>query len=90
MNPQTTTTGLPAWTFHPVRDQFYLHTFLSETPDLNLDDPKARADVLSALRFWLEKKAVRGFRINGFDYLFEDENNQVGSRKKKKATATTR
>lgn len=43
---QVSATGLSAWTFHEGRGQFYLHTFLEETPDLNLEDAAVKREVL--------------------------------------------
>lgn len=61
-----------AWTYHPVRKQFYLHQFTKEQPDLNFRNPKVRDEMKQELRFWLEK-GVDGFRIDAVNHLFEDE-----------------
>ncbi|GAA2994477.1 glycoside hydrolase family 13 protein [Actinokineospora diospyrosa] len=54
--------GGPAWT--RVSDgQWYLHLFTAEQPDLNWDNSEVRADLVTTLRFWLDR-GVDGFRID--------------------------
>ncbi|KAI8487688.1 amino acid transport [Branchiostoma belcheri] len=64
-------TGGPAWNYSAVRDQWYLHTFQPEQPDLNFRNPDVRAAVKDALRFWAAK-GVDGFRLTSAKYLVED------------------
>ena len=52
-----------AWTFDDTTDQWYLHSFLAEQPDLNWDNPEVEAAMHDTLRFWLDK-GVDGFRID--------------------------
>lgn len=61
-----------AWTYHPVRQQFYLHQFTKEQPDLNFRNVKVREEMKDVLRFWLAK-GVAGFRIDAVNHLYEDE-----------------
>ncbi|GLH04147.1 Uncharacterized protein GBIM_09921 [Gryllus bimaculatus] len=37
--------GGPAWTWHPVRGQFYLHQFAAAQPDLNYTNPSVTKDM---------------------------------------------
>ena len=53
----------PAWTRDPVTDEWYLHSFLPEQPDLNWDEPAVEAAMHDVLRFWL-RRGVDGFRID--------------------------
>ena len=53
----------PAWTHDPATDQWYLHSFLPQQPDLNWANPAVEAAMLDTLRFWLER-GVDGFRID--------------------------
>uniref|UniRef100_A0A8D9EXA1 alpha-glucosidase n=1 Tax=Cacopsylla melanoneura TaxID=428564 RepID=A0A8D9EXA1_9HEMI len=61
----------PAWTFAPQRNQFYLHNFLPEQPDLNYNSPDVQEAINDVLRYWL-KRGVDGFRIDAVPYLYED------------------
>ncbi len=55
--------GGPAWTLDQHTGQFYLHSFLSEQPDLNWANPDLRAAMHDTLRFWLDR-GVDGFRAD--------------------------
>ncbi|KAG1653565.1 Maltase 2 [Nymphon striatum] len=63
----------PAWTWHDGRKQYYLHQFLPSQPDLNFRNPDVKAEILNALKFWLEK-GVHGFRMKAVSHIFENEN----------------
>lgn len=47
--------GGSAWERDPVTGRYYLHSFFPEQPDLNWRNPHVRAEMQSALRFWLER-----------------------------------
>lgn len=53
----------PAWTVDPATDQWYLHLFLPQQPDLNWDEPAVEAAMHDVLRFWLDR-GVDGFRAD--------------------------
>ncbi|MGE3141526.1 MAG: alpha-amylase family glycosyl hydrolase, partial [Thermoleophilia bacterium] len=55
--------GGPAWRHDPSTDQWYLHTFAPEQPDLNWANPDLAEAMLGTLRFWLDR-GVDGFRID--------------------------
>lgn len=55
--------GGSAWEYVEAVDQYYLHCFAKEQPDLNWDNPKVREDVYDILRFWLDK-GIDGFRMD--------------------------
>ncbi|XP_054707483.1 maltase A3-like [Uloborus diversus] len=61
-----------AWTWNEKRQQFYLHQFLPEQPDLNFRNRKVREEMKKVLVFWLEK-GVDGFRVDAVSHIFEDE-----------------
>jgi len=63
--------GRPAWKWEPRRQQYYLHNFLTEQPDLNFHNPDVRAAMLDNLRFWLER-GVDGFRLDSINFCFHD------------------
>ena len=56
-------TGGPAWTWDEATEQWYLHLFLPEQPDLNWRNPEVVAAMHGTLRFWLDR-GVDGFRMD--------------------------
>jgi alpha-glucosidase len=62
--------GGPAWTWDETREQFYLHTFLPEQPDLNWRNPAVREALLGVIRTWLER-GVDGFRFDVFNAFYK-------------------
>jgi alpha-glucosidase len=64
--------GGSAWTWEPRREQFYMHTFLPEQPDVNWRNPATRAALLDVVRTWLDR-GVDGFRLDVFNTFFKDE-----------------
>ncbi|WP_336739539.1 maltose alpha-D-glucosyltransferase [Aureimonas altamirensis] len=60
------------WTWDPVAGQYFWHRFYSHQPDLNFDNPKVLEEVLSVMRFWLDK-GVDGLRLDAIPYLVERE-----------------
>jgi alpha-glucosidase len=66
-----------AWTWDERTEQYYLHLFLPEQPDLNWRNPELIAAMHDVLRFWLDR-GVDGFRIDvahcvGKDPEFADD-----------------
>jgi alpha-glucosidase len=55
--------GGRAWTWDDKTEQWYLHLFLAEQPDLNWRNPEVVAAMHDTLRFWLDR-GVDGFRID--------------------------
>lgn len=55
-----------AWARIPGTDDFYLHLFAPEQPDLNWENPAVRDEIVDVLRFWLDK-GVAGFRFDVFN-----------------------
>ena len=61
-----------AWTWDPVRGEYYLHLFAVKQPDLNMDNPLVREEVKKILRFWLNM-GVDGFREDVITYISKKE-----------------
>ncbi len=57
-----------AWELDDNTDEFYLHLFAKKQPDLNMDNPKVRAEVKKILRFWLDM-GVDGFREDVITFI---------------------
>jgi len=60
--------GGSAWEFCEERQQYYLHTFAKQQPDLNWENPEVRKALYDAANFWLDK-GVGGFRIDAIVYI---------------------
>lgn len=61
-----------AWTYDENLDEWYLHLFAEEQPDLNMDNPKVREEVKDIMRFWLDM-GVDGFREDVITYISKRE-----------------
>ena len=60
--------GGSAWEYDETRNQYYLHTFLPEQPDLNWANPEVRQALQDVANFWVEK-GVGGFRLDAITYI---------------------
>ncbi len=61
--------GGSAWQWDTRRQQYYLHNFLSEQPDLNFHNREVQDALLDVTRFWLER-GVDGFRLDTINFYF--------------------
>lgn len=61
-----------AWEWHQPTEQYYLHTFLKEQPDVNWRNPDLADAMLNELRFWLDR-GVDGFRLDVANYFVKDK-----------------
>ena len=64
--------GGSAWTWDERTEQYYLHAFLEQQPDLNWRNPAVCAAMYDVLRFWLAR-GVDGFRIDVLWHLVKAE-----------------
>jgi oligo-1,6-glucosidase len=64
--------GGSAWEYVPERDQYYLHLFVPEQPDLNWElDEVRKAIHKEAIEFWLDK-GIDGFRVDTVNLYSKD------------------
>jgi alpha-glucosidase len=63
--------GGPAWTLDDGTQQYYLHSFLAEQPDLNWRNPDVVDAMMDTLRFWLDR-GVDGFRMDVAHFMAKD------------------
>jgi len=63
--------AVPAWEWDAATEQFYLHTFLKEQPDLNWRNPETQAAMFDVARWWLDR-GVDGFRIDVAQMVAKD------------------
>lgn len=64
--------GGPSWQWDERTEEFYLHSFLREQPDLNWRNLDVRDAMYGAMRFWLDK-GVDGFRMDVLWLLIKDK-----------------
>lgn len=63
--------GGSAWEWDEEKQQYYLHNFLKEQPDLNYHNPEVQEEVLDICKYWLEM-GVDGFRLDTVNFYFHD------------------
>ena len=71
-NNWTSHFGGPAWTFDPASGEYWLHSFLSDQPDLNWRNPDVRAEFRDVLEYWLDL-GVDGFRVDVAQGMIKDD-----------------
>lgn len=64
--------GGSAWTYDERYEQYYLHNFLREQPDLNFHTPAVRGQIMDIARHWLER-GVDGFRLDVVNFYYHDQ-----------------
>lgn len=64
--------GGSAWQWDGRREQYYLHNFLAEQPDLNFHCPAVQDALLDVVRFWLDR-GVDGFRLDTINFYVHDK-----------------
>lgn len=52
-----------AWSYNLATNEYYLHLFTKNQPDLNWENPKVREEVYDIIDFWLSK-GVDGLRMD--------------------------
>lgn len=60
-----------AWTYDESSDEYYLHLFAKEQPDLNWECEAMREAIYDTMRFWLDK-GVDGFRMDVINLISKD------------------
>lgn len=61
-----------AWKWSDIRQQYYLHQFAYQQPDLNFRNPKVVQEMKDILTFWMDR-GVDGFRVDAIPHMFEDD-----------------
>jgi alpha-glucosidase len=64
--------GGVAWQWEPRREQYFLHNFLADQPDLDFHNPAVQQATLDYVRFWLDR-GVDGFRLDSINFCFHDK-----------------
>lgn len=63
--------GGSAWTWDETRQQYYLHYYAKEQPDLNWENPRVRQYIYDMMRFW-KAKGVDGWRMDVITSISKD------------------
>ncbi|SFE83325.1 oligo-1,6-glucosidase [Bacillus sp. OV194] len=56
------------WKLDEKTDQYYMHSFAVQQPDLNWENPEVREEIYSMMKFWLDK-GIDGFRMDVINLL---------------------
>ncbi|KAJ5257159.1 Alpha-glucosidase [Penicillium angulare] len=65
--------GGSAWEWDETTQEYYLHLFAVQQPDVNWENPETRAAVYeSAMEFWL-RKGIDGFRVDTVNMYSKDQ-----------------
>ena len=67
----------PGWDYDENLDEWFLHIFCKEQPDLNMDNPKVREEIKDIIRFWLDM-GVDGFREDVITFISKREGLPTG------------
>ncbi|MBB3110628.1 glycosidase/uncharacterized membrane protein [Paenibacillus phyllosphaerae] len=69
-------TGGNPW--HSAGSDKYLGVFWEGMPDLNMDEPAVRAEIIKAGQFWLEQ-GMDGFRLDAAKHIYGDFKSTINS-----------
>lgn len=61
-----------AWKWDDTRNQYYLHSFLKEQPDVNWRNPELKKAIFDVIKYWLDN-GVDGFRLDVVNWFIKDE-----------------
>lgn len=64
--------GGSAWEWDENTQQYYLHQFVKQQPELNYRNPKVEEEMLDIIKFWMDK-GIDGFRVDVIWALIKDE-----------------
>ncbi|MEC0182421.1 alpha-glucosidase [Paenibacillus peoriae] len=75
-NELTSNFGGSAWEFDETTNQYYLHFYSKEQPDLNWENEKMRNSIWDIMNFWIDK-GIGGFRMDVIDLIGKDPDKQI-------------
>ncbi|NJJ39588.1 alpha-glucosidase [Paenibacillus sp. 7028] len=68
--------GGSAWQFDETTNQYYLHFYSKEQPDLDWENKKMRSSIWDMMNFWINK-GIGGFRMDVIDLIGKDPDKQI-------------
>lgn len=83
-NDNTNTNDLGEWgqtVWHGSGANTYEGIFWEGMPDLNLDNPKVRQEMMDIGKFWLEDVGVDGFRLDAAKHIYSQTSAQTPEEK---------
>lgn len=60
--------GGSAWEYDETTNQYYLHVFAKEQPDLNWENPRVKRELFTMIDWWLDK-GIDGFRVDAISHI---------------------
>ncbi|MDK0974266.1 alpha-glucosidase [Clostridium perfringens] len=61
-----------AWEFCENSEEYYLHLFAKEQPDLNWENEEVRNELYKMINWWLDK-GIDGFRVDAISHIKKEE-----------------
>ncbi|MGU8378565.1 glycoside hydrolase family 13 protein [Clostridium perfringens] len=61
-----------AWEFCENSEEYYLHLFAKEQPDLNWENEEVRRELYNMINWWLDK-GIDGFRVDAISHIKKEE-----------------
>ncbi|KAI0684457.1 glycoside hydrolase superfamily [Cytidiella melzeri] len=58
----------PAWEYDETTEEYFLHLFVKEQPDLNWENTAVRNAIWDTMRFWLDR-GCDGFRLDAINMI---------------------
>ena len=59
------------WTLDKKAREYYYHVFYDFQPDLNMNNPDVRAEIMRIMGYWLQL-GVAGFRVDAVPFVIQD------------------
>ena len=75
-NELLSTFGGSAWEFDEATQQYYLHLFTPEQPDLNWKNAMLRQEIYAMMQRWAEK-GIDGFRMDVIDLIGKEPDQNI-------------
>jgi glycosidase len=77
-NSLTSTFSGSAWDYDENTNQYFLHIFAKEQPDLNWQNEEVRFELYKMMNYWISL-GVKGFRIDVLDLIGKEVDNLITS-----------
>ncbi|MGM0877491.1 MAG: glycoside hydrolase family 13 protein [Bacillota bacterium] len=68
--------GGSAWEFDENTNQYYLHFYSKQQPDLNWENEEMRNSIWDMMNYWIDK-GISGFRMDVIDLIGKDPDKQI-------------